>query len=164
MPRIARANLGLLAGLTLILAFMTAGKVAALQNSLEADQASTAIESAAVEAWLADNRFAIQTSASNGFAVVHGRRSRCRLTIAVVDGRGFHRHLMRTMATPGERTYFVFKGGIYAEQPLLKTAVSHHLWARARDVGIRLPRELVLGVVSSNCPQSLPWQHVKAIL
>jgi hypothetical protein len=150
------------------LAFMLAAtlswKVATVEQGFAIDQASVPIERQHIIDWLRRDRFSVEVPPDNGIATVSAHRNGCDMTIIAVDPRGFHRQLVATMRPARADLFFVYKGNIYPEQPVPITLLAHHFWARSRDLGIRLPRYLVLGVISTGCrEQEISWAELGRI-
>src|SRR3954447_21849559 len=83
-----------------------------------------------------------------GLPLVPAARDGCSLLVAEVSPEGWHRETLRRMAGPDDRTFFVFGGAVYEEQPIWRSWVRHQ-WHRLNGlVGRRLAVRPVLGVVA----------------
>lgn len=141
-----------------LLALTIGLKISPFRNDAGPDQASVAMERRHIVSWLNDQGFRIEPAVDSGLAAATGLRGQCRLTIFAVDARGFQRELVKTMRPAGAALFFVHQGRQYSEQPVWLTSLHHHIWARARDFGVRLPRSLVFGVTGQACrSSSLRW-------
>lgn len=76
-------------------------------------------------------------------------RGDCRLLIAQVSPRGWHRDLMERLTKPGETRHFVFRNVIGSEQDVLATSLSFYRMRLLRYAGINAAEEPVWGVISS---------------
>src|SRR5262249_21923559 len=84
-----------------------------------------------------------------------------RILVAKSPVFGCDRDLIRRYAGPEDRTFVVFRGQIYSEQPTFLTvfdAMSSRLW---RELGFGGQPNPVLGVVARiNCDaERLPWDQ-----
>jgi len=59
--------------------------------------------------------------------IVEATAGPCRLHVVLSASRGWHRDLIRSMTKPEERSFVVFRGKIYAEQPMLLTVFDFSL-------------------------------------
>lgn len=139
-------------------------KAAAIHNAFDRKQDYPPTERRLISSWLGRQHFRITPAAGDDDPFIQASRGQCQLTILSVDAHGYHRETLRKMASEGAQALFVYKGEVYPEQPVWRTWLDHHLWARARDVGIRTPRFIVLGVVARACRvDGLPWKDVDRI-
>jgi hypothetical protein len=90
----------------------------------------------------------------------------CRMLIAVLSPHGWHRDVIRKLAPPGSETIFVFDGGIYREQPTLRTRAAHYQTRLLRYAGFDEPARPVLGVLGpSTCEleRMVNWSELAVI-
>jgi hypothetical protein len=87
-----------------------------------------------------------------------GARSRsCQLRVARVSPLGHEADLVRQASTKSDRTFYVFRGTVYHEQPVRLTVASY-LWFRfLRELGVVSRVPPVLAVVTSCDAEQLPW-------
>ena len=87
-----------------------------------------------------------------------GARSRsCQLRVATVSPLGHEADLVRQASTTSDRTFYVFRGTVYREQPVRLTVASY-LWFRfLRELGLVSRVPPVLAVVTSCDAEQLPW-------
>jgi hypothetical protein len=82
-------------------------------------------------------------------SLVAAVRGVCRLRIAIVSPRGWHRDIVRRLAEPDSRVFFVADGAVYQDQPIWRTR-AYFYWRQLNGLsGRRLPAELTLGVIQS---------------
>lgn len=161
MASLARVRVSLFLS---VLAMTLAWKIVTVERGFAVDQASVAAERQHILLWLHRHGFETSIPPDNGIATVAARRGECRMTLVSVDPRGFHRELLNTMRPPEAHLFFVYKGELYPRQPVMRTLIAQHLWARSRDLGIRVPRYIVLGVLTAGCTdERLPWSDVGRI-
>jgi hypothetical protein len=86
----------------------------------------------------------------------------CQMHIALTSSRGWHRDLIRNLTARADRSFVVFAGRIYSEQPIWLT-VTDFLWSRfLRGVGINVQSIPIITVMAGpNCnAEGLPWAEV----
>jgi hypothetical protein len=86
----------------------------------------------------------------------------CRMLVALTSPRGWHRDMLRTLAAPSDRTFVVFRGNIYSEQPMLLT-VGYFLWSKfLSQLGLKGNATPVLAVIATKeCDaERLPWRDL----
>jgi hypothetical protein len=86
----------------------------------------------------------------------------CQMLVALASPRGWHRDMLRTLATPSDRTFVVFRGRVYSEQPMLLTITSF-LWSKfLGQLGLQINATPVLAVIATkDCDaERLPWQDL----
>ena len=97
--------------------------------------------------------------------MIRATTATCNLQIAKLTPDGSNRDLIRHLALGMDRSFIVFRGKVYATQPVLWT-VLNYLWSRfLRELGLIEHITPVLSVaLNSSCnAEQLPWgdlQHV----
>jgi hypothetical protein len=84
----------------------------------------------------------------------------CRILIVQVDPDGSSQDLVRYLAATGDHVFIIFRGRIYAQQPVLLT-VTDTLWSRSlRKLGlIRSVTPVIAAVANASCNiEKLPWK------
>ena len=119
----------------------------------------------AVTRFLFRNQFTISAArnVTFGMQLVEATAGPCRLRAVLSASRGWHRDLIRNMTHPGERTFVVFRGKIYSEQPMLLT-ISDFLWYKLlTKLGIRAHATPVITVMAEPICEAdrLPWNEFK---
>jgi hypothetical protein len=95
-----------------------------------------------------------------GIRAVNGA---CRMRVEMPSYYGAHRDMIRNLVTADDILFFVHRGSVYQEQPILLT-VSAELWGRAlRKVGFADRHTPVLAVVAQRrCDADrLPWEELQ---
>jgi hypothetical protein len=89
--------------------------------------------------------------------IINARSRLCQLRVARVSPLGHQTDLVRQASTTSERTFYVFRGTVYPEQPVRLTVASY-LWFRfLRELGLVSRVPPVLAVVTSCDAEQLPW-------
>ena len=97
--------------------------------------------------------------------IIQANTASCHLQIARLTPDGSNQDLIRDLSMDKERMSVVFRGRVYAKQPILLTALSY-LWSRAlREVGLMRHITPVLAVTAnSSCNiEQLPWQELRSL-
>ena len=89
--------------------------------------------------------------------IINARSRLCQLRVARVSPLGHEADLVRRASTTSDRTFYVFRGTVYPEQPVRLTVASY-LWFRfLRELGLVSRVPPVLAVVTSCDAEQLPW-------
>jgi hypothetical protein len=95
----------------------------------------------------------------NYVPIIHATADSCRLLIARLTPDGSNRDLIRSVIGDTDRQFVVFRGSIYAQQPILWTVV-HYLSSRfLRELGLirDITPVIAVGANSSCDTDRLPW-------
>jgi hypothetical protein len=86
----------------------------------------------------------------------------CRLLAVYAAPQGWHRDIVRQMASAQDEAFFVFRGAVYQDQPLWQTWTRHYWRLLNLYVGRRIPAWPVLGIVASRAcdVHDMPWQDL----
>jgi hypothetical protein len=89
--------------------------------------------------------------------IINARSRLCQLRVARVSPLGHEADLVRQASTTSDRTFYVFRGTVYPEQPVRLTVASY-LWFRfLRELGLVSRVPPVLAVFTSCDAEQLPW-------
>jgi hypothetical protein len=91
--------------------------------------------------------------------VIRASSATCNLQVARLTQDGSNRDLVRHFAAGADRSFVVFRGKVYAEQPVSWT-VFNYLWSRfLRELGLTKQISPVVAVAAnSSCnAERLPW-------
>jgi hypothetical protein len=118
-----------------------------------------------VGAFLARNHFRVAGPREFvfGMQLIEASTGLCGMRVAISASRGWHRDLIRNMASSADRTFVVFRGSIYPEQPMWRT-VPDFLWSRlVAGLGFSVhPSPVVTVMAGPNCEaESLPWSEIR---
>jgi len=113
--------------------------------------------------FLKRNQFsAVVTREVDETYVVSGRSADCRLFVTKVLPLGKARDQVQHLASPSDRTFVVYRGKIFGEQPRLRTIVDFFLSKFLSAVRVISEVPPVLAVVSScDAATQLPWNQLK---
>jgi hypothetical protein len=91
--------------------------------------------------------------------IIRATTASCHLQIGRITPDGSNRDLMRHIAAGTDRSFVVFRGAVYAQQPVLWT-VLNYLWSRfLRELGLISHITPVINVAANaSCnAERLPW-------
>jgi hypothetical protein len=97
--------------------------------------------------------------------VIWATTATCHLQIARLTPDGSNRDLIRHLAAGTDRTFVVFRGTVYAQQPIAWT-ILNYLWSRfLRELGLIEHITPVVSVaVNSSCnAEQLPWDELQGV-
>ena len=95
--------------------------------------------------------------------IIRATTASCHLQIGRLTPDGSNRDLIRHIAAGTDRSFVVFRGTVYAQQPVLWT-VLNYLWSRfLRELGlIRHIAPVITVAVNSSCnAERLPWGELE---
>jgi hypothetical protein len=117
--------------------------------------------------FLQRNRFEVTASERmvNYMPIIEANTASCQLTIARLFPNGSNRDLIQHLAENTDRLFIVFRGRVYAEQPIFLTVVNY-FWSRfLRELGvIRHITPIIAVAAKSSCnAEALPWDELREI-
>ena len=101
----------------------------------------------------------------NDTPIIRATTASCHLQIARLTPDGSNRDLIRHLAAGTDGSFIVFRGTVYAQQPVLWT-VLNYLWSRfLRELGLIEHITPVISVaVNSSCnAEQLPWGELQGV-
>jgi hypothetical protein len=146
----------------LLLPFTLAWKLAARPGDLrELGEKEAQVK---VAEFLVKQHFSVAVSdkMEEGQPALRATTGACHMLVAKSPPIGSDRDMIRRYATAADRVFIVFRGRVYAEQPIWLT-VSDFLWFRfRRELGLRAEASPVFAVVATrNCDaERLPWHEL----
>ena len=116
-----------------------------------------------VSAFLARNHFSVIGAGEvmYGLQLIEATAGLCRMRLALSSSRGWHRDFIRDLSASADRSFVVFGGRIYSEQPMWRT-VPDFLWSRLLSgLGFNVHATPVITVMAGpNCgAEQLPWSE-----
>jgi hypothetical protein len=97
-----------------------------------------------------------------GQPMIRASAGACRILVAIASPVAWDRDVLRRNATVADRSFVLFRGRVYAEQPTWLT-VPDFLWSRfQRELGLRAhaaPLLTVIATTSCNA-ERLPWSEL----
>jgi hypothetical protein len=97
-----------------------------------------------------------------GMQLIDATAGACHMRVAISASRGWHRDLIGKLARPADRTFVVFGGVIYPEQPMWRT-VPDFLWSKLlTKLGFDVhPTPVITVLAGPDCnAERLPWNEV----
>jgi hypothetical protein len=107
----------------------------------------------------------VTDEALNGMPIIRATAASCHLEVARLTPDGSNRDEFRYVTAGTDRSFIVFRGTVYTEQPVLLT-VLYYLWSRfLREFGlIRQIAPVITVAVNSSCDaERLPWGELQGI-
>ena len=98
--------------------------------------------------------------------IIRATTASCQLQIARLTPDGSNRDLIRHLAAGTDRSFVVFRGTVYAQQPVFWT-VLNYFWSRfLRELGLIEHITPIISVaVNSSCNgEGLPWSELERCL
>ena len=97
--------------------------------------------------------------------IIRATTASCHLEIARLTPDGSNRDVIRHLAAGTDRSFIVFRGMVYTQQPILWTVLDY-LWSRfLRELGlVRHITPVIAVVVNSSCnAERLPWGELQGV-
>jgi hypothetical protein len=111
------------------------------------------------------NHFTVVTDEMNDTPIIRATTASCHLQVARLTPDGSNRDLIRHLAAGTDRSFVVFRGTVYTQQPILWTVLDDH-WSRfLRQLGLARHITPVIAVaVNSSCnAERLPWGELQGV-
>ena len=109
--------------------------------------------------FLKRNAFNVLLTELNGIPVIEAKNGSCTLQVIRLQPDGSNGHLIRHVLTGADRLFVVFRGRVYAQQPVFLTVIGT-LWSRVLR-GARLirhiPPVIAVGANRGCNAERLPW-------
>jgi hypothetical protein len=94
--------------------------------------------------------------------IIEARSVACRLLVGNISPYGVHTDIVQQLGTAADRRFFVFRGIVYQQQPVVLTAVNHLGFRFLHDLGLVSAIPPVLALVSScDAAAHLPWGELR---
>lgn len=86
----------------------------------------------------------------------------CRMRLTITSPRGWHRDLIEKLKQPTSKTFVVFGGRIYPEQPMLRTIMDFLRFRFLQGLGFSASETPVITVIAEPACQAdrLPWHEL----
>jgi hypothetical protein len=100
----------------------------------------------------------------NDTPMIRATAASCQLHVARLTPDGSNANLIRHLSAGAERSFVVFRGAVYPQQPVFRTVLDY-LWSRfLRELGLVRHISPVISVAeSSSCDaERLPWAELQA--
>jgi hypothetical protein len=115
-----------------------------------------------VAEFLIRQHFQVAEVVSAGMPIEIATTPQCRMLVGMPSSYGSHRDTVRSLGTGTDRVFIVFRGQIYAEQPIWLTAF-HRLWSKLLyEFGLGQNITPVFAVIAPpSCEaEKLPWHEL----
>lgn len=149
-------------GFTLLLVASLGAKV---NSKVGGGLAATAPDDADILALFKRHGFSVTHAEPNTDPVwITGTLAQCRVDIASVSPRGWHRTVVEWHAS-GQTLHYAVDGGLFDQQPILKPTAIHYLNRLKRYAGLNAPAVKVRAIViAPECPADiLPPEELVAL-
>jgi hypothetical protein len=99
------------------------------------------------------------------FQYVPAAMGNCRLLVVLAAPEGWHRDIIRQLASEHDQVFFVFRGAVYQDQPIWLTWMNHYWRMLNHYAGRGLPTQPVLGIIASPaCDlRDTPWRELSSL-
>jgi hypothetical protein len=118
----------------------------------------------AIVAFLARNGFNVATTQPAILQIpiaIDARSSACKLLVGIISPYGFNIELFQHFGGATDRMFFVFRGIVYKQQPVLLTGVTHLTFKFLHDLGLLPGIPPVVAVLSPCDAEQLPWSELQ---
>ncbi|CAH1668757.1 conserved hypothetical protein [Hyphomicrobiales bacterium] len=135
------------------------GWKAAVQIEVHTDQADDLV------AFFERNRFDVATEVMSGVPIVQASTASCRVQVARLSPDGANRDLIQHLFAGQDRSFVVFGGAVYAQQPIFWTVLSYFRSRFLRELGFAERAAAVISVAAnSSCnAEQLPWHELSGM-
>jgi hypothetical protein len=99
----------------------------------------------------------------NDVSMIRAQTASCSLKIVQLAPNGSNRDLFRSLAAEADRAFVVFRGKVYAQQPVLWTVLDDFWVRHLRELGVTMHSTPVIAVaVNSSCDaERIPWNELR---
>lgn len=113
-------------------------------------------------AFFESNSFDVTTEVVSDVAIVQATTASCHLQAVRLSPDGSNRDLVRHLIAGQERSFVVFGGAVYAQQPVFWTVLAYFRSRFLRELGFSDRNAAVIKVAaSSSCnAEQLPWAEL----
>ena len=118
-----------------------------------------------IAAFLEGQNFEVAVSDENleYMRIVDAKLPSCHMRVARISPLGHEADLIRRLNEPNSRTYYVFRGVVYLDQPVYLTVVNYISFRFLRELGFVSRVPPVLAVVTSCDADNLPWNMLRSL-
>ena len=95
--------------------------------------------------------------------IIRATTASCQLQVARLTPDGSNRDLIRHLAAGTDRSFIVFRGTVYTQQPIFRTVLNYLCSRFLRELGlIRHITPVIAVAVNSSCnAERLPWGELQ---
>jgi hypothetical protein len=100
---------------------------------------------------------------ANDVPMIRAQTASCRLQIVQLAPNGSDRDLFRHLAAGADRAFMVFRGKVYAQQPIFWTVLDDFLFRHLRELGLtkRVIPIIAVATNSSCDAERIPWNELR---
>ncbi|MGX5736763.1 hypothetical protein [Bosea thiooxidans] len=111
------------------------------------------------------NHFAVVTEVVSEVLLIEATTASCRLLVARMSPDGSNRDLVRHLTAGQGRSFVVFGGAIYAQQPIFWTVLDYFRSRFLRELGFAERVAPVISVTADpSCnAEKLPWNELSGV-
>ena len=108
------------------------------------------------------NHFKVATDVVSGVPIIRATTASCYVQVARLSPDGSNRDLVQHLIAGQDRSFVVFGGAVYANQPVFWTVLSYLRSRFLRELGFAQRAPTVIGVAAtSSCnAEQLPWHEL----
>ena len=109
--------------------------------------------------FLKRNHFSVLITEPNGVPIIEAKSGSCTLQVVRLEPDGSNGNLIRHLLTDADQLFVVFRGRVYAQQPIFLTVIGS-FWSKVlRGAGLirHIPPVIAVGANSSCDTERLPW-------
>ena len=99
----------------------------------------------------------------NDVSMIRAQTASCSLKIVQLAPNGSNRDLFRSLAGAADRAFVVFRGKVYAQQPILWTVLDDFWVRHLRELGLTTHTiPLIAVAANSSCEaEQIPWDELR---
>ena len=132
---------------------------AAIRSGVENDDKEHLVD------FLKRNHFEVSPAEQivNDVSMIRAQTASCSLKIVQLAPNGSNRDLFRSLAAGADRAFVVFRGKVYAQQPILWTVLDDFWVRHLRELGVTTHSTPVIAVAAtSSCDaERIPWNKLR---
>jgi hypothetical protein len=108
------------------------------------------------------SHFVVTKEAVDGIPIIQAAAGSCRLQIANLHPDGSNRDVIRGLFGATDRFFVVFRGRVYAEQPIFWTSISAIWSKRLYELGLikRISAVIAVATNTSCDAERVPWRDL----
>ena len=114
--------------------------------------------------FLERNHFTVVVTdeAINNTPIIRATTASCELQVASLTSDGSNRDLIRDRAAGTDRSFVVFRGEIYPQQPIFRTTLNYFWFRFLRELGLvrHIPAVIDVAETSSCHAERLAWHEL----
>jgi hypothetical protein len=111
------------------------------------------------------NHFVVSEEEVDGISIIQAAADSCRLQIANLYPDGSNRDMVRGLFGDADHFFVVFRGRVYAQQPIFWTSISAIWSKRLYELGLTKSVPAVIAVATNtSCDvERVPWSELREV-